>query len=147
MLLPSGNGPDGNPMTRTERWERVRDSGVGILAWVVIVAIAFWLLGHVVRALLLFVIAALLALQDKATAQFPPKDEAGNGGVELSFAADDVDATWQRWQQRGVTLVTEPADLPFGRYFMARDPEGYYLSVYRLAPQPATAPSAAGQGS
>jgi predicted PurR-regulated permease PerM len=61
MLLPSGNGPDGNPMTRTERWERVRDSGVGILAWVVIVAIAFWLLGHVVRALLLFVIAALLA--------------------------------------------------------------------------------------
>ena len=90
---------------------------------------------------------SLLALQDKATAQFPPKDEAGNGGVELSFAADDVDATWQRWQQRGVTLVTEPADLPFGRYFMARDPEGYYLSVYRLAPQPATAPSAAGQGS
>jgi hypothetical protein len=61
VLLPSGNGPDGNPMTRTERWERVRDSGVGILAWIVIVAIAFWLLGHVVRALLLFVIAALLA--------------------------------------------------------------------------------------
>jgi predicted enzyme related to lactoylglutathione lyase len=90
---------------------------------------------------------SLLALQDTATAQFPPKDEAGNGGVELSFAADDVDATWQRWRQQGVTLVTEPMDLPFGRYFMARDPEGYYLSVYRLAPQPATTPSAAGQGS
>ena len=90
---------------------------------------------------------SFLALQDKATAIFPPKDEPGNGGVELSFAVDDVDATWRRWQQQGVTLVTEPQDLPFGRYFMARDPEGYYLSVYRLAPRPATAPSAAGQGS
>jgi predicted enzyme related to lactoylglutathione lyase len=90
---------------------------------------------------------SLLALQDKATAQFPPKDEEHNGGVELSFAVDDVDGTWRRWQQRGVTLVTEPMDLPFGRYFMARDPEGYYLSVYRLAPQPATTPAGAGQGS
>jgi predicted enzyme related to lactoylglutathione lyase len=76
---------------------------------------------------------ALLALQDKATAKFPPKDEEHAGGVELSFAVDDVDGTWRRWQARGVTLVTEPMDLPFGRYFMARDPEGYYLSVYRLA--------------
>lgn len=90
---------------------------------------------------------SLVSLQDKATAQFPPKDEAGNGGVELSFAVDDVDGTWRRWQTRGVTLVTEPMDLPFGRYFMARDPEGYYLSVYRLAPRPATAPSAGSQGS
>lgn len=78
---------------------------------------------------------SLVALQDRATAKFPPKDEVGAGGVELSFAVDDVDATWQRWQQHGVTLVTEPMDLPFGRYFMARDPEGYYLSVYRLAAQ------------
>lgn len=78
---------------------------------------------------------SLLALQDKATAQFPPKDEAGNGGVELSFAVGDVDATWRRWQEHGVTLVTEPLDMPFGRYCMARDPEGYYLSAYRLAAQ------------
>ncbi|HEY7983692.1 MAG TPA: AI-2E family transporter [Ktedonobacterales bacterium] len=48
-------------MTRTERWQRVRDSGVGILAWLVIVAIAFWALGHVARALLLLVFATLLA--------------------------------------------------------------------------------------
>jgi predicted enzyme related to lactoylglutathione lyase len=84
---------------------------------------------------------SLLSLQNKATAQFPPKDESSNGGVELSFAAEDVDDAWRRWQARGVTLVTEPLDLPFGRYFMARDPEGYYLSVYRLAP-----PATAGQG-
>ncbi|HEY7983693.1 MAG TPA: VOC family protein [Ktedonobacterales bacterium] len=82
---------------------------------------------------------SFVALQDKAKAIFPPKDEPGNGGVELSFAVDDVDETWRRWQARGVTLVSEPQDLPFGRYFMARDPEGYYLSVYRLAPPPAAA--------
>jgi predicted PurR-regulated permease PerM len=61
MLLPSGTGPDGKPITRAERWERLRDSGVGILAWLAIIAVGFWLLGHVARALLLLVIAALLA--------------------------------------------------------------------------------------
>ena len=61
VLLPPGTGSDGNPKTRAERWQRVRDSGVGTLAWLVIVAIAFWLLGHVARALLLLVIGALLA--------------------------------------------------------------------------------------
>ena len=41
--------------------------------------------------------------------------------------------------------VGEPVDLSFGRYFMAKDPEGHYLSVYRFnppaAPQPETAPA------
>jgi predicted PurR-regulated permease PerM len=61
VLLPSGTGPDGTRMTRTERWQRVRDSGVGMLAWLVVIAIGFWLLGHVIRAVLLLVIGALLA--------------------------------------------------------------------------------------
>ncbi|HEV2236903.1 MAG TPA: AI-2E family transporter [Ktedonobacterales bacterium] len=61
MLLPSGTGPDGSPITRAERWQRVRDSGVGMLAWLVVIAIGFWLIGHVIRALLLLVIGALLA--------------------------------------------------------------------------------------
>jgi len=78
---------------------------------------------------------SLVALQDKATAQFPPKLEEQPGSVELSFEVDDVDGTWKRWKEQGVEIVTEPMDLPFGRYFMAKDPEGHYLSAYRLAAQ------------
>lgn len=76
---------------------------------------------------------SLVALQDNATAQLPPKDETQPGGVELSFEADDVDATWRRWKESDVELLSEPMDLPFGRYFIAKDPEGHYVSVYRLA--------------
>ena len=45
---------------------------------------------------------SLVALQDNATAQLPPKDETQPGGVELSFEADDVDATWRRWKESDV---------------------------------------------
>ena len=78
---------------------------------------------------------SLVALQNKATAQFPPKLEEQPGSVELSFEVDDVDGTWRRWKEQGVEIVSEPMDLPFGRYFMAKDPEGHYLSAYRLAAQ------------
>jgi predicted enzyme related to lactoylglutathione lyase len=76
---------------------------------------------------------SLVALQDNATAQLPPKDEKQSGSVELSFAVDDVDATWQLWKEHGVELLSEPMDLPFGRYFIAKDPEGHYVSAYRFA--------------
>jgi predicted enzyme related to lactoylglutathione lyase len=76
---------------------------------------------------------SFIALQDKAAAQFPPRAEEQPGSVELSFEVDDVDGTWARWKEQGVAMLTEPVDLPFGRYFMAQDPEGHYLSVYRFA--------------
>jgi len=53
--------------------------------------------------------------------------------VELSFAVEDVDATWTRWHKNGVTMLTEVMEMPFGRYFLAQDPEGHFLSVYRFA--------------
>jgi predicted enzyme related to lactoylglutathione lyase len=86
---------------------------------------------------------SLLALQDKAAARFPPKEETRPGSVELSFAVEDVDGTWHRWQEQGVELLGEPVDLSFGRYFMAKDPEGHYLSVYRFNPPGAVAPDSA----
>ena len=69
------------------------------------------------------------------------------GSVELSFAVDDVDGTWKRWKEKGVEMVTDPMDLPFGRYFMAKDPEGHYLSAYRFSQKLATPPESARQGS
>ena len=81
---------------------------------------------------------SMVALQDKTAALLPPRHEKEPGSIELSFEADDVDGTWQRWKEKGVELVTEPMDLSFGRYFMAKDPEGHYLSVYRFAGQAAS---------
>ncbi len=74
---------------------------------------------------------AMIGLQDQSTSRLPPKDEKP-GSVELSFEVEDVDGTWKQWKENGVEMVTEPMDLPFGRYFMAKDPEGYYLSVYKF---------------
>lgn len=88
---------------------------------------------------------SLIGLQDKATSKFPPGQETQPGTMELSFEVDDVDSTWKHWQDHGVELVTDPIDLPFGRYFMARDPEGHYLSVYRVAQQAAASPDSARQ--
>jgi len=76
---------------------------------------------------------SLVALQDKTAALMLPAREDQPGSVELSFEVDDVAETWRRWKELGVTLVTDPVDLPFGRYFLAQDPEGHYLSAYRFA--------------
>jgi predicted enzyme related to lactoylglutathione lyase len=76
---------------------------------------------------------SLLALQDKTAALMPPACEDQPGSVELSFEVDDVDATWKRWKEQGVNVVADPVELPFGRYFLAQDPEGHWLSAYRFA--------------
>lgn len=90
---------------------------------------------------------SLIALQDKTASRFPPGQETQPGSVELSFEVDDVDGTWQRWQEQGVELVAEPVDLSFGRYCMAKDPDGHYLSAYRFNPPAARPPGDAQPGS
>lgn len=82
---------------------------------------------------------AMIGLQDSAASRLPPGREDRPGSVELSFAVDDVDGTWKRWKEKGVEFVIDPSDLPFGRYFLAKDPEGHYLSVYRFHQQAASA--------
>jgi predicted enzyme related to lactoylglutathione lyase len=78
---------------------------------------------------------SLLALQGKAAAVMPPAREDQPGSVELSFEVDDVDETWRRWKDQGVTIASDPVDLSFGRYFLAQDPEGRWISAYRFAGQ------------
>ncbi len=73
---------------------------------------------------------SLIALQDKSERLSANSDALSN--TELSFEVTDVDGIWKRWQANGVEIVSEPMDLPFGRYFLAKDPEGHFLSVYRL---------------
>lgn len=72
-----------------------------------------------------------IALQDASTVS-PDQAEAPRG-FELGREVEDVDAVWRDWAGKGVTIVDEPRDYPFGRAFLAHDPEGHRLNVYRLA--------------
>ena len=76
---------------------------------------------------------AMVGLQLKASSKLPPGRETQPGSVELSFEVADVDATYQQWKEKGVEMISEPLDLPFGRYFIAQDNEGHYLSAFRFA--------------
>src|SRR5688572_19083148 len=69
----------------------------------------------------------------------PERGPAG-ATVWLGLEVSDVDGIWRAWQSAGVAGLTAPLDQPFGRSFMARDPDGHPLEVYRLGqPQPARA--------
>src|SRR5437879_6514073 len=65
-----------------------------------------------------------LALQDIAS--LPAGQAKEPGGVEIGLNLDHVDAVWQRWKKAGVKMVTEPETRPFGRYFLAKDPDNHY---------------------
>jgi len=44
-----------------DRWVRARDIGLTILIWIALVIVIAWIIGHVVTAFLIFVLAALIA--------------------------------------------------------------------------------------
>jgi catechol 2,3-dioxygenase-like lactoylglutathione lyase family enzyme len=72
---------------------------------------------------------SLLALEDikvSSVGQF-----AGQRTAEIGFVVDDADAVWRLWKDRGVEMVTELEDKPFGRTFTAKDPDGYFLTPYQ----------------
>lgn len=49
---------------------------------------------------------------------------------EPAFAIENIDATCATWKARGVEIVEEPNDRPFGRTFVFRAPEGHLLRVF-----------------
>ena len=42
----------------------------------------------------------------------------------------------EAWVSRGVTIAQAPTDLDFGRTFVALDPDGHRLRVFRPAEEP-----------
>lgn len=62
-----------------------------------------------------------------------PGAEAAGGGGELAFQAEDVDVVHAAWTARGLPVAQPPTDLDFGRTFVALDPDGHRLRVYRPA--------------
>src|SRR5215470_13148026 len=54
LIIPRAETPEA-------KWARRRDVPIAILAWTAVVAVILWAAGHIIRALLLLAIAALLA--------------------------------------------------------------------------------------
>jgi predicted enzyme related to lactoylglutathione lyase len=62
-----------------------------------------------------------------------PAAAATGGGCELTFKTSDVDAVHADWARRGLTIAEPPYELPFGRTFVALDPDGHRLRVFTPA--------------
>ena len=60
-------------------------------------------------------------------------DLPGEQPFEVAFIVEDVDATYTAWKARGVEMLEEPHDRPFGRTFVIRAPQGHMLRVFKPA--------------
>lgn len=58
--------------------------------------------------------------------------EAPNGQLfQPGLLVENIDALYADWQAKGVDLLGEPVDRPFGRTFLFRTPEGHVLRIYQ----------------
>jgi len=64
----------------------------------------------------------------------PANPEQGEGDVELSFAASDLDAVKTRLQGAGADIVSGPTDEGFGRQLQVRAPGGMLVKINELDP-------------
>ena len=59
----------------------------------------------------------------------------GIGAFTLGLVVDDVEATYQDLQAKGVELLTEIYDIGVGRSVRAKDPDGRVFEIYQPYPQ------------
>ena len=71
---------------------------------------------------------SLIGLQDVKTSL--GGQIATHGEVELGLEVEDVDATYGRWKADNLEVTSPPINLPFGRTFQGKDPEGHLLRIY-----------------
>ncbi|AKG71317.1 Predicted enzyme related to lactoylglutathione lyase [Serratia fonticola] len=84
-------------------------------------------------ALFIFNNGFKLGMWSKHTVE--PAPATTGGGTEICFMCEQpqqVDALYQQWRDKGLTIVQSPVDLDFGYTFVAADPDGHHLRVYKL---------------
>lgn len=72
----------------------------------------------------------MLGLWSKYTAE--PRVEASSGALEICFPTEDVDALYETWGKKHVTIAQKPTNMDFGRTFVILDPDGHRIRVYKL---------------
>jgi catechol 2,3-dioxygenase-like lactoylglutathione lyase family enzyme len=73
----------------------------------------------------------MLGLWSPTTAE--PKVTAKAGACEICFSEENVDSLYDTWLKLGITIAQTPTDMDFGRTFVALDPDGHRIRVYRLS--------------
>lgn len=73
----------------------------------------------------------ILGLWSRYTAK--PRVESPAGALEVCFAANNVDALYEAWGKKHVTVAQKPTDMDFGRTFVVLDPDGHRIRVYKLS--------------
>lgn len=84
-------------------------------------------------ALFIFNNGFKLGMWSKHTVE--PAPATTGGGTEICFMCEQpqqVEALYQQWRDKGLTIVQSPVDLDFGYTFVAADPDGHRLRVYKL---------------
>ena len=72
----------------------------------------------------------MLGLWSKYTAE--PRVESPAGALEICFPTTDVDALYENWEKKLITVAQKPTDLDFGRTFVVLDPDGHRIRAYKL---------------
>lgn len=72
----------------------------------------------------------MLGLWSKYTVE--PRVEASAGALEICFPVPDVDAIYESWGKKHLTVLQKPTDMDFGRTFVVADPDGHRIRVYKL---------------
>lgn len=72
----------------------------------------------------------MLGLWSKYTAE--PRVDASGGALEIGFPTENVDALYEEWGRKHVTVAQKPTDMDFGRTFVVLDPDGHRIRVYKL---------------
>lgn len=77
-----------------------------------------------------------LAVMDKTHETIPARGRGkGAGGLLLNFEVEDVDAIYEMLRQKGLPMLLELRDEPFGqRHFITHDPNGVMIDVIKPIP-------------
>lgn len=70
----------------------------------------------------------MLGLWSKYTAE--PRVDAPAGASEICFPTENIDALYEAWGKKEMTIVQKPTDMDFGRTFVALDPDGHRIRIY-----------------
>lgn len=84
----------------------------------------------------LFILPWGLALGLWSRDDVEPAPVVTGGGSELGFklaSAAAIDQIHAEWSAKGATIALPPADVDFGRSFVALDPDGHRLRIYAVA--------------
>lgn len=61
-----------------------------------------------------------------------PPAKVNPGGCEIAFNEKNVDQRFDQWLALGVPILQPPTNMDFGRTFVAKDPDGHRIRVYRV---------------